>query len=78
MTKRKNYRNGKNPDKSVKPAERGICSECQYKIYEAVVDKVKVKEKDVFDKGTSRTRSQTQRSNVKSQRPRPNQSRKTR
>jgi hypothetical protein len=71
MNKRKNYKNGKNPDKSVKPAERGICSECQYKIYEAVVDKVKVKEKDVFDKGTSR--SQTQRSNVKSQRPKKNQ-----
>jgi len=77
--KRANFKNGKDYRKSVKPAQKGVCAECQYKIYEASVDKVKVKEKDVFDKGTTRTPSQTQRSKVKSQRPNrnpKNQSRK--
>ena len=73
MKKRANFKNGKDFRKSVKPAQRGVCAECQYKIYEASVDKVKVKEKDVFDKGTSR--SQTVKSS-KTRRPNQNQSRK--
>ncbi len=77
MKKRANFKNGKDFRKSVNPAERGVCAKCQYKIYEASVDKVKVKEKDVFDKGTSRT--QTRSNNLSSRRPnqnRKNQSRK--
>jgi len=70
MKKRKSYRNGKDPRKSVKPAQSGICSDCQYKIYEAVVDKVKVKEKDVFNKPNPK---KTPPSSVKSQRPNQNQ-----
>ncbi len=45
-------KNGKKPKgKQMKPAERSCAGECQYKIKEEVVDKKKVKEKDVFDKG---------------------------
>mgnify|MGYP003656967288 FL=1 len=61
MKKRATFKNGKDHRKSVKPATRGICADCQYKIYEASVDKVKVKEKDVFDKpNQSRSQNQTQ------------------
>lgn len=64
MKKRATFKNGKDHRKSattVAPAARGICADCQYKIYEASVDKVKVKEKDVFDKpNQSRSQNQTQ------------------
>lgn len=49
-------KNGKKPKgKQMKPAERSCAGECQYKIKEEVVDKKKVKEKDVFDKGAKKS-----------------------
>ena len=44
-------KNGVKPKgRIVKPADRSCAGDCQYKIKEEVVDKKKVKEKDVFDK----------------------------
>ena len=43
--------NGKKPEgKKMKPADKSCAGDCQYKIKEEVVDKKRVKEKDVFDK----------------------------
>ena len=52
MTKDKN---GKSVSKSMKKADNGICSDCNYNIKEETVDKKKVKEKDVFEKGKKPT-----------------------
>ena len=52
MYRKKRDKNGKKPQgREVKPASRSCDAECQYKIKEEVVDKKKVKEKDVFNKG---------------------------
>ena len=52
MYRKKRDKNGKKPQgREVKPAGRSCTAECQYKIKEEVVDKKKVREKDVFDKG---------------------------
>ena len=68
MKKRATFKNGKDHRKSVKPATRGICADCQYKIYEASVDKVKVKEKDVFDKpNQSKSQNQTRKKKSRTQ-----------
>ena len=68
MKKRATFKNGKDHRKSVKPATRGICADCQYKIYEASVDKVKVKEKDVFDKpNQSKGQNQTRKKKSRTQ-----------
>jgi len=56
MTKKRKVpdRNGKKPQgKNVKPADRSCAGSCQYNIYEDVVEKKRVKEKDVFDKKKS-------------------------
>jgi len=47
----KKDKNGKSVSKSMKKADNGICSDCNYNIKEETVDKKKVKEKDVFEKG---------------------------
>jgi hypothetical protein len=48
-------RNGKKPSgKEMKPADMSCAGDCQYKIKEEVVDKKRVKEKDVFDKRKSK------------------------
>lgn len=45
------YANGKKPQgKQIKPADMSCAGDCQYKIKEEVVDKKRVKEKDVFGK----------------------------
>jgi hypothetical protein len=50
----KDDKNGKKPSgKNMKPADKSCAGSCQYKIYEDVVEKKKVKEKDVFDKKSS-------------------------
>lgn len=52
MYRKKRDKNGKKPQgREVKPADMSCTGECQYKIKEEVVDKKKVREKDVFDKG---------------------------
>ena len=52
MYRKKRDKNGKKPQgREVKPADRSCVGDCQYKIKEEVVDKKKVREKDVFDKG---------------------------
>ena len=52
MYRKKRDKNGKKPQgREVKPADRSCTGECQYKIKEEVVDKKKVREKDVFQKG---------------------------
>lgn len=44
-------KNGKKPKgKQMKPADMSCAGKCQYNIYEDVVEKKRVKEKDVFDK----------------------------
>jgi len=49
-------KNGKKPKgKQMKPCDNSSAGECQYKIKEEVVDKKKVKEKDVFDKGNKKS-----------------------
>ena len=54
MYRKKRDKNGKKPQgREVKPASRSCDAECQYKIKEEVVDKKKVKEKDVFNKSSS-------------------------
>lgn len=51
----KKYRNGKKPEgKQMKPADMSCAGECQYNVKEEVVDKKRVKEKDVFDKKKSK------------------------
>jgi len=55
-------KNGKKPaGKQMKPADMSCAGDCQYKVKEEVVDKKRVKEKDVFNKGKN-----TKRSNGKS------------
>lgn len=45
-------KNGVKPKgRQMKPADRSCAGACQYKVVEEVVDKKRVKEKDVFDKG---------------------------
>ena len=45
-------KNGVKPKgKVLKSADRSCVGACQYKIYEDVVEKKRVKEKDVFNKG---------------------------
>lgn len=49
-------KNGKKPSgRVIKQANNGICSDCNYNIKEETVDQKKVKEKDVFDKGTKKS-----------------------
>jgi hypothetical protein len=44
-------KNGKKPKgKQMKPADMSCNGACQYNIYEDVVEKKRVKEKDVFEK----------------------------
>ena len=44
-------KNGKKPKgKVLKPADRACAGSCQYNIYEDVVEKKRVNEKDVFQK----------------------------
>jgi len=51
----KKFRNGKKAEgKQMKPADMSCVGDCQYKIKEEVVDKKRVKEKDVFDKKKSK------------------------
>jgi hypothetical protein len=51
MYRKKRDKNGKKPQgREVKSADMSCAGECQYKIKEEVVDKKKVREKDVFDK----------------------------
>lgn len=58
MYRKKRDKNGKKPQgREVKPAGRSCTAECQYKIKEEVVDKKKVREKDVFDKGAKAKKS---------------------
>ena len=52
----KKDKNGKSVSKSMKKADNGICSDCNYNIKEETVDKKKVKEKDVFEKGDKGTK----------------------
>lgn len=55
MYRKKRDKNGKKPQgRQVKPADMSCAGECQYKIKEDVVDKKKVREKDVFDKGDNK------------------------
>jgi hypothetical protein len=55
MYRKKRDKNGKKPQgREVKPADRSCTGECQYKIKEEVVDKKKVREKDVFDKSSKK------------------------
>jgi hypothetical protein len=64
MYRKKRDKNGKKPQgREVKPADMSCAGECQYKIKEEVVDKKKVREKDVFDKGAKK---KNKRSNGKS------------
>ena len=45
-------KNGVKPKgKQMKPCDRSPAGACQYKIYEDVVEKKRVNEKDVFNKG---------------------------
>jgi hypothetical protein len=47
----KRDRNGKKAQgKEMKPADMSCAGDCQYKVKEEVVDKKRVKEKEVFDK----------------------------
>jgi len=47
-------KNGKKPKgKQMKPCDKSSVGACQYNIYEDVVEKKRVKEKDVFDKKKS-------------------------
>ena len=49
-------KNGKKPSgKQMKPCDKSSAGACQYKIYEETVEKKKVKEKDVFDKGAKKS-----------------------
>jgi len=51
VAQKKRDRNGKKPQgKVMKPADMSCAGECQYKVKEEVVDKKRVKEKEVFDK----------------------------
>tara|TARA_R110001592_G_scaffold68834_7_gene211091 strand:- start:3220 stop:3411 length:192 start_codon:yes stop_codon:yes gene_type:complete len=55
-------RNGVKPKgRKIKPADRSCAGECQYKIKEESVDRKKVKEKDVFDKGLKKKSTQKSR-----------------
>lgn len=48
-------KNGKKPKgKQMKPADMSCNGACQYNIYEDVVEKKRVKEKDVFEKKSTR------------------------
>jgi hypothetical protein len=48
-------KNGVKPKgKQMKPCDRSPAGACQYKIYEDVVEKKRVNEKDVFQKSTPR------------------------
>jgi len=50
----KHDKNGKKPSgKNMKPCDKSSAGACQYNVYEDVVEKKKVKEKDVFDKKSS-------------------------
>ena len=62
MYRKKRDKNGKKPQgREVKPASRSCDAECQYKIKEEVVDKKKVKEKDVFNKGGETSKAKDRR-----------------
>lgn len=53
MYRKKRDKNGKKPQgKTMKPIQGSCVEDCQYKIVEEVVEKKRVKEKDVFDKGS--------------------------
>ena len=50
-------KNGKKPKgKQMKPCDRSSAGACQYNVYEDVVEKKKVNEKDVFEKKKSTPR----------------------
>ena len=52
---KKKDKNGKKPSgRQMKSCDRSSTGRCQYNIQEDVVDQKKVKEKDVFDKGTKK------------------------
>ena len=63
----KKDKNGKSVSKSMKKADNGICSDCNYNIKEETVDKKKVKEKDVFEKGKKSTPPQKKTRRPKNQ-----------
>ncbi len=59
-------KNGVKPKgKQMKPCDRSPAGECQYKVVEEVVDKKRVKEKDVFDKGKKKKSSPRQKKSKK-------------
>ena len=61
--------NGKKPEgKKMKPADKSCAGDCQYKIKEEVVDKKRVKEKDVFDKRSSADKQGKDKSKEKGRR----------
>lgn len=47
-------KNGKSVVKPMKKSDNDICSDCNYNIKEETVDKKKVKESEVFEKGTKK------------------------
>ena len=62
MYRKKRDKNGKKPQgREVKPADMSCAGECQYKIKEEVVDKKKVREKDVFDKGEKKKKKKSKK-----------------
>ncbi len=64
---KKKDNNGKKPSgRQMKSCDRSSTGKCQYDIQEDVVDQKKVKEKDVFDKGTKKS---TRRPKKKTRRP---------
>lgn len=55
-------KNGVKPKgKQMKPCDRSSAGACQYNVYEDVVEKKKVKEKDVFQKKKSTPRPKSQK-----------------
>lgn len=59
-------KNGVKPKgRQMKPADRSCAGACQYKVVEEVVDKKRVKEKDVFDKGKKKKSSPRQKKSKK-------------
>ena len=58
----KHDKNGKKPSgKNMKPCDKSPAGACQYNVYDDVVEKKKVKEKDVFDKKSSPRQKKTKK-----------------
>lgn len=55
-------KNGKKPKgKQMKPCDKSSAGACQYNIYEDVVEKKRVNEKDVFEKKKSTPRPKSKK-----------------